>query len=104
MQLVRNQGDEFRIGGLAFGVGYGVAEEPLQGVQVPSVPGYLDGVADGPLHPAGGGLEGFGDLGVEDLRDGVGSPAGCLGATKVCCVPFGFIAFFIVPYLTTLRV
>ena len=104
MQLVRNQGDEFRVRGLAFGIGNRVAEEPLQGVQIPSVPGHLDGVADGPLHPGWGGAEVLGHLRVEHLGDGVGSPAGRLGATKVCCVPFWFIAFFIVPYLTTLRV
>ena len=28
-------------------------------------------MADGPLHPAGGGLEGLGDLGVQYFRDGV---------------------------------
>ena len=71
MQLVRNQSDELRIGGLAFGVGYGVAEEPLQGIQIPPVPGYLDGVADGPLDSTGGGLEGLGYLGIEYLCDGV---------------------------------
>ena len=40
------------------------------------VPGYLDGVADGPLHPAGGSLEGLGHLGVEDLGNGVRVPDG----------------------------
>ena len=64
LELVRNQGDELRIGGFALGVGHGVAEEALEGVEIPSVPGYLDGVADGPLHPAGGGAEGLGYLGV----------------------------------------
>ena len=71
MELVRNQGDELGIGGLALGVGYRVAEEALQGVKIPSVPCHFDGVANGPLHPAGGGLEGFGHLGVEHLGDGV---------------------------------
>ena len=76
LQLVRNQGDELRIRGFALGVGYGVAEEPLQGVQIPSIPGHFNGVADGPLHPAGGGGEGFGHLGIQYLGDGVRVPDG----------------------------
>ena len=82
MQLVRNQGDELRIGGLSLGVGYRVAKEPLQGIQIASVPCHLDGVADGPLHPAGGGLEGFGHLGVQDLGDGVACLTARWGASK----------------------
>ena len=85
MQLVRNEGDELRIGGLAFGVGYGIAEEPLQCIQIPSVPSHLDGMADGPLHPAGGGLEGLGHLGVEYLGDGVGVPYGPPEAPEAKC-------------------
>ena len=76
LQFVRNQGDELTIGGLALGVGNRVAEEALQGVQIATVPGDFDGVANGPLYPAWGGLEGFGHLGVEDLGDGVRAPDG----------------------------
>ena len=76
LQLVRDQGNELRIGGLALGIGNRVAEEPLQGVQIPPVPGHFNGMADGPLYPAWGGLEGFGYLGVEDLGDGVRVPDG----------------------------
>ena len=104
LELVRNQGDELRIGGLSLGVADGIAKESLQSVQIAPIPGYLDGVANGPLHSAGRGAEVLGYLGVEHLGDGIGVPYGPLGATKACCVPFGFIAFFIVPYLTTLRV
>ena len=82
LQLVRNQGDELRIGGLAFGVGYGVAEEPLQGIQITPIPGYLDGVADGPLDSTGGGLEGLGYLGIEYLCDGVACLTARWGASK----------------------
>ena len=32
LELVRNQGDEFRIGGLSLGIGNRIAEKPLQGV------------------------------------------------------------------------
>ena len=66
LELVRNQGDELRIGGLALGVADGVAEEPLEGIQIPSVPGYLDGMTDGTFYPGRCGLEGLGNLGVED--------------------------------------
>ena len=71
LQAVGDEGDEFGICRLALGVGYGIAEEPLEGVQVPSVPGHLDGVADGALHTGGRGLECFRHLGVQYLRDGV---------------------------------
>ena len=59
LQAVGNQGDELTVGGLPLGIADGVAEEALQGVQVTPVPGHFDGVADGPLYPAGSGLEGF---------------------------------------------
>ena len=32
LELVRDQSDELRIGGLALGIGHGVAKESLQGV------------------------------------------------------------------------
>ena len=32
LQLVRDEGDELGIGGLALGVGYGIAEEALEGI------------------------------------------------------------------------
>ena len=64
LELIRNQRNELRIGGFAFGVAHRVAEETLERVQVASVPCHFDGVADGPLHSAGGGLEGFCHLGV----------------------------------------
>ena len=49
LQLVGDEGDEFRVGGLAFRVADGVAEEALEGVQVAPVPGHLNGMADGAL-------------------------------------------------------
>ena len=90
LELVRNQGDELTIGGLSFGVGYRVAEEALQGIQIASVPGDLDGVSDCPLYPGWGGAECFRHLGVEDLGDGVA----CLTARwglpreKIYCVVY----------------
>ena len=71
LELVRNQGDELRIGGLSFGVGHGVAEEALEGIQIPSVPGYLNGMANGPLYSTWRGAEVLGYLRIEYLGDGV---------------------------------
>ena len=65
LQLVRDEGDEFRVGGLALGIADGVAEEALQGVQIAPVPGDFNGVANGPLHSGRSCLEGFRHLGVQ---------------------------------------
>lgn len=104
LQFVSNQGDELRIRRLALGVAHRVAKEALQGVEIAPVPGDLDGVADGSLHSAWGGAEVFGHLRIENFGDCIACLTARWGATKACCVPFWFIAFFIVPYLTTLRV
>ena len=80
LQFVRNQGVELRIGGFSLGVADGVAEEPLEGVEVPSVPGHFDGMADGPLHAGRGGAEGFRDLRIQHLGDGGGVLTARLGA------------------------
>ena len=103
LKPVRNERNELTIGGLSLGVADGVAEEALQGVQVAPVPGHFDGVADGPLYPAGSGLEGFGYLGVEDLGDGVRGLSAHAGGFQRRRKRRGFIAFFIVPYSTALR-
>ena len=34
LEAVGDEGDELRVGGLALGVGYGVAEDPLEGVEI----------------------------------------------------------------------
>ena len=92
LELVCDKRNKFGIGGFAFGIGYRVAEEALEGVQVAAVPGYFDGVADGPLDAAGGGLECFGYLGVQYLGDGVdGVPT----AHQRLPPQGGFIALFI---------
>ena len=70
-KLVSDQGNEFGIGGLTLGVADCVSKEALQGIQIASVPSYFDSVADGSFYSAGGGLEGFGHLGVQYLGDGV---------------------------------
>ena len=76
LQFVSNQGDELRIGGLSLGITDRIPKEPLQRIQIPSVPGNFDGVTDGTLHPAGGGLEGLCHLGVQYLGDGIRVPDG----------------------------
>ena len=76
LELVRNQGDELRIGGFSLGVADGIAKESLQGIQISPVPGYLDGVANGAFYSAGRGAEVLGHLWIQHLRDGVRVPDG----------------------------
>ena len=45
-EAVRDHGDEFRIGGFSLDIADRVAEELLQHLDVASIPGHLDGVAD----------------------------------------------------------
>ena len=80
LQFVSDQGDKFGIRGFSLGIADGIAEKSLQSVQIPSVPGDFDGMSDGTLHAAGGGLECFRYLGVEHLGDGVGVLTARLGA------------------------
>jgi len=53
--LVSDHRDELRIGGLAPQVVDGIAEVAVEGIHIAPVPRHLNGVADGPLHAAGGG-------------------------------------------------
>ena len=77
LQFVSDKRDKLRIRGFSLGIADGVAEESLQRIQIPSVPGHFDGMPDGTLHPAGGGLEGLRHLGVQYLGDGIdGVPDG----------------------------
>ena len=75
LQFISDKGNKLRIGGFSLGITDRIAEKPLQGIQIASVPGYLDGVADCPLHSAWGGLECFRHLGVQYLGDGIGGLA-----------------------------
>src|SRR5699024_9702118 len=67
LEIVRDHGDEFRVGRFAAGVADGVAEEGVEHIDISAVPGDLDGVADGALDPAGGGVVHLGDGGIEEL-------------------------------------
>ena len=71
LQSVSDHCDEFRIGGFSLGITHREPKVLLQGVQVAAIPGHFNGVADGSFHPAGGGAELPGHLGVEDLGDSV---------------------------------
>ena len=103
LQPICNQGNKLTVCGLPFGIADGIAKEALQGVQVSPVPGDFDGVANGPLYPAWGGLEGFGDLGIQNLGDGIRGLSAHAGGFQERRNRKGFIAFFIVPYSTALR-
>ena len=59
LQFVCDKGDELTIGRLSIGIADRVSEEPLEGIQIASVPCNFNSMADGPFHPAGGGLEYF---------------------------------------------
>ena len=72
LELVCDKRNKFGIGRLTFCIADRVPKETLKGIQIPSVPGDFDGMADGPLYSAGGGLEGLCHLGVEYLGDGIG--------------------------------
>ena len=69
--LVGDHRDELTIRGFAAEVVDGVAEVAVQSVHIAAVPCHLDGVADGPLSPAGGGAVFLGDLRVQALGDGI---------------------------------
>ena len=69
--LVSYHRDELRVGRLTPQVMDGIAEVAVEGVHVSPVPCHLDGVADGALHPAGGGAVFLGDFRVQTLGHGV---------------------------------
>ena len=92
LKPIRNQRNKLTIRRLPLGIAHRVAKEALQGIQVSPVPGYLDGVANGTLHPAGGRPEGFCYLGIQHLRDGVAGLRPAVEASRrkqiycfVCC-------------------
>ena len=49
----------------------GIAEVAVKGIHVSPIPCHLDGVADGALHPAGGGAVFLGNFWVKTLGHGV---------------------------------
>ena len=92
LKPICNEGDKLTIRRLPLGIAHRIPKEPLQGIQIAPIPGYLDGVANRPLHPAGGRAEGFRHLGIEYLRDGVAGLRPAVEASRrkqiycfVCC-------------------
>ena len=69
--LVGDHCDEFRVRRFSAQVMDGVAEVAVEGVHITPVPCHLDGVADGALHPAGGGAVFLGDFRVQALGHSV---------------------------------
>ena len=69
--LVSYHCDELRVGGLAPEVMDGIAEVAVEGIHISPVPCNLDGVADGPLHAAGGSAVFLGNFRVQALGHGV---------------------------------
>ena len=63
--------DELTVGGFSAQVMDGITEVAVEGVHVSPVPCHLDGVADGALHPAGGGAVFLGNFRVQTLGHGV---------------------------------
>ena len=63
--------NELTVGGFAPQVMDGIAEVAVEGVHIAPVPRYLNGVADGTLHPAGGGAVFLGNFRVEALGHSV---------------------------------
>ena len=69
--LISYHCDELRVGRFTAQVMDGIAEVAIEGIHVSPVPRHLDGVADGALHPAGGGAVFLGDFRVQALGHGV---------------------------------
>ena len=69
--LVGDHRNELRVRWFSPQVMDGVAEVAVEGIHIAPVPSHLDGVADGALHPAGGGAVFLGDFRVEALGHGV---------------------------------
>ena len=69
--FVSNHCNELRVRRLTPQVMDGIAEVAVEGIHVSPVPCYLDGVADGALHAAGGGAVFLGDFRVEALGHSV---------------------------------
>ena len=69
--LVSDHRNKLAVGGFSAQVMDGVAKIAVEGVHITPVPCHLNGVADGALHPAGGGAVFLGDFRVQTLGHGV---------------------------------
>ena len=75
-QFVGNHSDEFTVGGLSAAVLNGIAEIGVEHINIASVPGDFDRVADGTFDARRRGAECLGNLGVQYLRNGIRVPDG----------------------------
>ena len=69
--LISYHRNELRVRWFSAQVVDGITEVAVEGVHVSPVPRHLDGVADGALHPAGGGAVFLGDFRVQTLGHSV---------------------------------
>ena len=68
-QIIRDHGDKLRVGWFSSIILNSIAEIRIERIHVAPVPGHLDGVADGTLHAACGGLVFLRHAGVENLAN-----------------------------------
>ena len=76
LKFISDQCNKFGIRGFSLGIADCVPEKALEGIQVASVPGYLDGMTDGSLHSGRCGLKCLRYLRVKYLGDGIRVPDG----------------------------
>ena len=69
--LISDHRNELRVRWFSPQVMDGIAEVAVESVHIAPVPCHFDGVADGTLHPAGGGAVFLGDFRVEALGHSV---------------------------------
>ena len=69
--LIGYHRNELAVGGFASQVMNRIPKIAVQGIHVSPIPRHLDGVADGALHPAGGGAVFLGDFRVQALGHGI---------------------------------
>ena len=82
LKLISDKRNKFRIRGFSLGIADSIAKKSLECIQIATIPGDFDGMSDGPLDAAGGGLECLCHLGVEHLGDGIRVPDGPPGGAS----------------------
>ena len=76
LQFISDKRNKFGIRGFSLGITDCIPEKSLQRIQIPTIPGNLNGVSDSTFHSGRGCLECFCHLGVQYLGDGVRVPGG----------------------------
>ena len=62
LQIICDKRNKLRIRGFSLGIADSIAEKALQSVQIATIPGHFNGVADCPFHPVGHGQKCLDDL------------------------------------------